>query len=104
MPENNYGQSYSYESSGTNSEGNHYCARDYGDSVRNTNSYHYSNKNGSYYYSNPDGSTYYNNGKGYAIYTPPSGSSGSSSQGGSSGNNEVLMRAYGVHETDTDDE
>jgi hypothetical protein len=59
---------YSYKSSGTNSQvslsdsslskgicetnggtkmsakGNHYCARDYGSSASNSNSYHYSNK------------------------------------------------------------
>ncbi|KAL5495572.1 hypothetical protein ACEPAI_1035 [Sanghuangporus weigelae] len=65
---------YSYKSSGTNSQGNHYCARDYGSSTPNQNAYHYSNTNGSYYYSNPDGSTYYNDGNGGSTYT----SSGSS--------------------------
>jgi hypothetical protein len=85
MPKDNHGQSYSYKSSGTNSNGNHYCARDYGTSASNSNSYHYSNNNGSYYYSNSDGSSYYNNGAGSASYTPASGSSGSASQGGSSG-------------------
>ncbi|KAL3958886.1 hypothetical protein ACCO45_007048 [Purpureocillium lilacinum] len=54
---------YQYKSSGTNSQGNHYCARDYGSGAANSNSYHYSNSDGSYYYSNPDGSTYYNNGQ-----------------------------------------
>ncbi|KAI8623210.1 hypothetical protein F5Y19DRAFT_391769 [Xylariaceae sp. FL1651] len=75
MPNN---QGYSYKSSGTNSQGNHYCARDYGSSASNPNSYHYSNSNGSYYYSNPNGSTYYNNGQGGSTYTSPSGNSGSS--------------------------
>ncbi|KAI9807909.1 MAG: hypothetical protein M1825_005215 [Sarcosagium campestre] len=75
MPRN---EGYSYKSSGTNSQGNHYCARDYGSSAQNSNSYHYSNSEGSYYYSNPNGSTYYNDGKGSSTYTPPSqGSSGS---------------------------
>ena len=60
-------RSYDYKSSGTNSQvntaqthrlfprsgnqaaddpvqGNHYCARDYGSSASNSNSYHYSNK------------------------------------------------------------
>lgn len=59
------GGDYSYKSSGTNSQvtfprpalfmtsqksraetfvqGNHYCARDYGSSASNSNSYHYSN-------------------------------------------------------------
>ncbi|KFA60156.1 hypothetical protein S40285_10883 [Stachybotrys chlorohalonatus IBT 40285] len=74
MPDN-----YSYKSSGTNSQGNHYCARDYGSGT--SNSYHYSNSNGSYYYSNPNGSSYYNSGSGYSSYTPPSG--GSQSQGSS---------------------
>ncbi|MCJ1357978.1 MAG: hypothetical protein MMC33_007975 [Icmadophila ericetorum] len=68
-------QPYSYKSSGENSQGNHYCARDYSSSSSqpaNTNTYHYSNTNGSYYYSNPSGSTYYNDGKGNATYAPPS--------------------------------
>ncbi|TDL28848.1 hypothetical protein BD410DRAFT_712098 [Rickenella mellea] len=70
---------YSYTGSGTNSQGNHYCSRDYGSSASNQNSYHYSNTNGSYYYSNPNGSTYYNDGQGGSTYTPPSG--------GNTGNN-----------------
>ncbi|KAI1319644.1 hypothetical protein F5Y16DRAFT_405902 [Xylariaceae sp. FL0255] len=74
---------YSYKSSCTNSQGNHYCARDYGSSAPNQNSYHYSNSNGSYYYSNSNGSTYYNNGNGGSTYTAPSGQSYQSS--GSSG-------------------
>ncbi|RMZ66683.1 hypothetical protein GMOD_00002042 [Pyrenophora seminiperda CCB06] len=61
---------YSVTSSGTNSQGNHYCSRDYGSSASNTNSYHYSNTDGSYYYSNPNGSTYHNNGKGGSTYNP----------------------------------
>ncbi|KAJ5691437.1 hypothetical protein N7488_012172 [Penicillium malachiteum] len=79
------GNGYSYKSSGTNSQGNHYCARDYGygADVPNSNSYHYSNTDGSYYYSNPNGSTYYNNGNGGSTYTPPSYNSNSNS--GSSG-------------------
>ncbi|CEJ92328.1 Putative Pc16g06240 protein [[Torrubiella] hemipterigena] len=72
---------YSYKSSGTNSQGNHYCARDYGSSASNQNSYHYSNQDGSYYYSNSNGSTYHNNGNGQSTYTPPS--SNSQSSGGS---------------------
>ncbi|QRV84381.1 hypothetical protein RhiJN_12397 [Ceratobasidium sp. AG-Ba] len=67
------GKAYTCRSHGINSRGNHYCSRDYGSSVPNQNSYHYSNADGSYYYSNPDGSTYYNNGRGYARYTSPSG-------------------------------
>ncbi|QRV98439.1 E4 ubiquitin-protein ligase UFD2 [Ceratobasidium sp. AG-Ba] len=51
------GKGYSYSGSGTNSQGNHYCSRDYGSSAPNQNSYHYSNTDGSYYYSNPNGST-----------------------------------------------
>ncbi|KAH8743774.1 hypothetical protein F5883DRAFT_655603 [Diaporthe sp. PMI_573] len=69
---------YSYKSSGSNSQGNHYCTRDYGSGASNPNSYHYSNSDGSYYYSNPNGSTYYNNGHGISTYTPPSGSSSGS--------------------------
>ncbi|OHW97301.1 hypothetical protein CSPAE12_04010 [Colletotrichum incanum] len=61
-------------------QGNHYCARDYGSSASNSNSYHYSNTDGSYYYSNPNGSTYYNNGSGGEKY-----SSGYGSGSGSSG-------------------
>ncbi|KAJ6264221.1 hypothetical protein Dda_0364 [Drechslerella dactyloides] len=72
MPTDNSGNSFEYKSSGTNSQGNHYCARDYGDGASNSNSYHYSNANGSYYYSNSNGSTYYNNGQGGSTYTPPS--------------------------------
>ncbi|CAI7602174.1 unnamed protein product [Penicillium viridicatum] len=71
MPYDNYGNWYSYNNSGINSQGNHYCSLDYGSDVFNSNSYHYSNQDGSYYYSNPDGSTYYNSGNGYAVYTPP---------------------------------
>jgi len=85
MPKDNHGQSYSYKSSGTNSSGNHYCARDYGSSASNSNSYHYSNSNGSYYYSNSDGSSYYNSGKGSSSYTPSSGGSSGKSSGSSSG-------------------
>ncbi|CCO36496.1 hypothetical protein BN14_10632 [Rhizoctonia solani AG-1 IB] len=73
---------YSYNSHGTNSQGNHYCSRDYGSSAPNQNSYHYSNSDGSYYYSNPNGSTYYNSGSGRADYTGPSGG-GWTSNGGS---------------------
>ncbi|KAM7200454.1 hypothetical protein V8F33_003900 [Rhypophila sp. PSN 637] len=76
------GNGYSYKSSGTNSQGNHYCARDYGNG---SNSYHYSNTDGSYYYSNPNGSTYHNNGSGGSTYTAPSGYSQSSGYGSSSG-------------------
>ncbi|KAL2833690.1 hypothetical protein BDW59DRAFT_138076 [Aspergillus cavernicola] len=71
MPNNNQG--YSYKGSGTNSQGNHYCARDYGSNSSNSNSYHYSNTDGSYYYSNSNGSTYHNNGNGGSTYTAPSG-------------------------------
>src|SRR5271170_2782573 len=85
MPKDNYGQSYNYKSSGTNSSGNHYCARDYGSSASNSNSYHYSNSNGSYYYSNSDGSSYYNTGNGSSSYTPPSGGSSGQSSGSSTG-------------------
>ncbi|KAF4212492.1 hypothetical protein CNMCM8980_000922 [Aspergillus fumigatiaffinis] len=70
MPQN---QDYTYKSSGTTSQGNHYCARDYGSGAANSNSFHYSNRDGSYYYSNPNGSSYYNDGKGGASYTPPGG-------------------------------
>ncbi|KAF7720082.1 Uncharacterized protein PECH_000577 [Penicillium ucsense] len=72
------GKGYNTTSSGTNSQGNHYCSRDYGSSASNSNSYHYSNTNGSYYYSNPNGSTYYNNGSGSSTYTAPSGNSSGS--------------------------
>ncbi|KIL65341.1 hypothetical protein M378DRAFT_77052 [Amanita muscaria Koide BX008] len=61
---------YTYTSSGTNSQGNHYCSRDHGDSGS---GYHYSNSNGSYYYNNPDGSTYYNSGNGYSQHTSSDG-------------------------------
>ncbi|KAF6838555.1 hypothetical protein CPLU01_02356 [Colletotrichum plurivorum] len=98
-------QGYSYKSSGTNNEvllrspanedsqtvqeqGNHYCARDYGSSASNQNSYHYSNTDGSYYYSNPNGSTYYNNGQGGSTYTSASGNTTSSGYGGSSGSSK----------------
>ncbi|QPC75415.1 hypothetical protein HYE68_006167 [Fusarium pseudograminearum] len=76
MPDN-----YEIKGSGTNSQGNHYCARDYGSSASNSNSYHYSNTDGSYYYSNPNGSTYHNDGQGSSTYTAPSGGSYSYSSG-----------------------
>lgn len=38
--EDNYGNSYDISSSGTNSQGNHYCSRDYGSDASNSNSYH----------------------------------------------------------------
>ncbi|KAG2413060.1 hypothetical protein HFD88_010619 [Aspergillus terreus] len=65
---------YYYTDSGTNSQGNHWCSRDYGtgsdsNGAGRGDAYHYSNQNGSYYYSNSNGSTYYNNGKGEAWYT-----------------------------------
>ncbi|KAJ6142497.1 Magnesium transporter MRS2/LPE10 [Penicillium samsonianum] len=85
MPEDNYGNEYSYKSSGENSQGNHYCSRDYGSGASNSNSYHYSNQDGSYYYSNSDGSKYYNSGKGDAVYTPPSAPANSSQNSGNSG-------------------
>ncbi|KAI7469021.1 hypothetical protein KC357_g6624 [Hortaea werneckii] len=69
----NGNRGYSVNSPGTNSQGNHYCTRDYGSSASNSNSYHYSNSDGSYYYSNPNGSTYYNSGSGYSNYTPSGG-------------------------------
>ncbi|ESK86012.1 hypothetical protein Moror_9423 [Moniliophthora roreri MCA 2997] len=72
---------YSYNGSGTNDQGNHWCSRDYGSSASNSNSYHYSNQDGSYYYSNPNGSTYYNDGNGSSNYTSPSGQSYSNSGG-----------------------
>ena len=79
MPSN---QGFTYKSHGTNSGGNHYCARDYGSSAANSNSYHYSNSDGSYYYSNPNGSTYHNNGQGGSTYTAPSGQKHQSGYGG----------------------
>ncbi|KAF4459419.1 hypothetical protein FALBO_13826 [Fusarium albosuccineum] len=75
---------YTYKSSGTNSQGNHYCARDYGSDAANSNSYHYSNTDGSYYYSNPNGSTYYNDGQGSSTYTSPSGDQSTTSSSDSS--------------------
>ncbi|RDI87305.1 hypothetical protein Vi05172_g2873 [Venturia inaequalis] len=65
------GAGYTITGSGTNSQGNHYCSRDYGSSASNGNSYHYSNTDGSYYYSNPNGSTYHNDGNGGSTYTKP---------------------------------
>ncbi|KAJ3170507.1 hypothetical protein HDU87_008742 [Geranomyces variabilis] len=64
---------HSYKSSGENSQGNHYCSRDYGSGAANQNSYHYSNKDDSYYYSNPNGSTYHESSSGKATYTAPNG-------------------------------
>ncbi|CAG8597798.1 16919_t:CDS:1, partial [Racocetra persica] len=57
------GTSDSY-STGTNSQGNHWCHR--GPSEANGGSYHYSNRDSSYYYQNSNGSTYYNDGRGNA--------------------------------------
>ncbi|KAF2716752.1 hypothetical protein K431DRAFT_202727, partial [Polychaeton citri CBS 116435] len=67
------GNGYTVTSSGTNSQGNHYCSRNYHSTASNPNSFHYSNIDGSYYYSNPNGSTCYNSGTGSSRYTPPSG-------------------------------
>ncbi|RPA90878.1 hypothetical protein L873DRAFT_1820357 [Choiromyces venosus 120613-1] len=75
MPSNNQG--YSYKSSGTNSQGNHYCARDYGSGAANSNAYHYSNSDGSYYYSNANASSYHSSPSGQGTYTAPSGSGSS---------------------------
>ncbi|PTB68274.1 hypothetical protein BBK36DRAFT_1114393 [Trichoderma citrinoviride] len=61
---------YTYKSSGTNDQGNHYCARDYGSDASNSNLYHYSN------------STYYNDGAGSSTYTSPSGYEYSTTQSG----------------------
>ncbi|KAK7953494.1 hypothetical protein PG996_014389 [Apiospora saccharicola] len=72
MPNQN-DQGYKITSSGVNSQGNHYCHRDYGDAVPNRNNYHYSNRDGGYYYKNPNGSTYYNDGRGKSTYTAPNG-------------------------------
>ncbi|KAJ5761764.1 uncharacterized protein N7511_005146 [Penicillium nucicola] len=85
MPEDNYGNSYTYTNSGENSQGNHYCTRDFGPEAPNSNSYHYSNQDGSYYYSNPDGSTYYNDGEGGYTYTAPTEPSQSSQSSNTSG-------------------
>ncbi|OQR88425.1 hypothetical protein THRCLA_10336, partial [Thraustotheca clavata] len=54
---------------GINSQGNRYNTP--APSQPNTDSYHYSNKDGSYYYKNSDGSSYYNNGQCRDNYTPP---------------------------------
>ncbi|KAJ7261807.1 hypothetical protein B0H12DRAFT_1013233 [Mycena haematopus] len=63
------GTDYTITSTGTNSQGNHYCHRESSAGS----GYHYSNSDGSYYYSNPNGSTYHNNGKESSTYTTPSG-------------------------------
>ncbi|TFK99934.1 hypothetical protein BDV98DRAFT_583908 [Pterulicium gracile] len=62
---------YIVTNSGTNSQGSHWCNRQYEGYSANTNAFHYSNRDGSYFYNNPDGSKYYNNGKGFSSYTPP---------------------------------
>ncbi|KAI5813355.1 hypothetical protein BZA77DRAFT_321898 [Pyronema omphalodes] len=75
MPSDNRGNTYNVTSHGTNSQGNHYCSRDFSSSsgsAGGSKGYHYSNSDGSYYYSNPNGSTYHNNGQGGSTYTPPS--------------------------------
>ncbi|KAM0755852.1 hypothetical protein T439DRAFT_320549 [Meredithblackwellia eburnea MCA 4105] len=41
MPKGNSDSSYNVTSSGTNSQGNHYCSRDYGSGAANSNSYHF---------------------------------------------------------------
>ncbi|KAJ8126027.1 hypothetical protein O1611_g7609 [Lasiodiplodia mahajangana] len=64
---------FTYKSHGTNGQGNHYCARDYGLEAPNQNAYHYSNTDNSYFYSNPDGSRYFNDGCGHETYTTPGG-------------------------------
>ncbi|RMZ43250.1 hypothetical protein CA14_007409 [Aspergillus flavus] len=73
------GKGYSYTGSGTNSQGNHYCSRDYGTGSDRTvlvvvmHTTTLTGHNGSYYYSNSNGSTYYNDGKGGSTYTPSGG-------------------------------
>ncbi|KAI8851257.1 calcium-activated chloride channel-domain-containing protein [Chytridium lagenaria] len=66
----NTGKGCSSYPSGTNSQGNHFCAR--GEGSASGGSYHYSNSNGSYYYQNSNGSTYYKSAGGEATYTRPS--------------------------------
>ncbi|KAI1736048.1 hypothetical protein F4680DRAFT_433228 [Xylaria scruposa] len=73
MSNNNKGGGFTYKSHGINSQGNHYCARDYGPDAPNQNAYHYSNRDRSYHYNNPDGSQYHNNGYGKETYTAPDG-------------------------------
>ncbi|KIO21183.1 hypothetical protein M407DRAFT_29176 [Tulasnella calospora MUT 4182] len=64
---------YTIKRSGINRRGNHWCARDYGASNLNPNTYYFRNIDGSFYYFNPDGSKYFNNGRGYVDYTDRSG-------------------------------
>ncbi|KAK1672315.1 hypothetical protein BDP55DRAFT_253867 [Colletotrichum godetiae] len=66
---------YSYKSSGSNSQGNYSCARDYGSSssTSNPNSYQYPNTSGSIHYSTPKSERYQNDGNGGSPYTSASG-------------------------------
>ncbi|PWN94720.1 hypothetical protein FA09DRAFT_302646 [Tilletiopsis washingtonensis] len=73
MSSSSQNNGYTIKSTGTNSQGNHWCSREFGPSAPSQNNYHYSNKDGSFHYKNPDGSTYHNDGKGNSTYTTPSG-------------------------------
>ncbi|KAG0149290.1 hypothetical protein CROQUDRAFT_653867 [Cronartium quercuum f. sp. fusiforme G11] len=81
MPNDNRGQHYNVTSHGTNSEGNHYCSRQYDNQASDANAFHYSNRDNSYYYSNSDGSTFHQGSNGTSTYTTPSGDSYTRSQG-----------------------
>ncbi|EXF82330.1 hypothetical protein CFIO01_10309 [Colletotrichum fioriniae PJ7] len=68
---------YSYKSSGSNSQGNYSCARDYGNSSSsgsaNPNSYQYPSASGSIHSSTPKSERYQNDGNGGSPYTSASG-------------------------------
>ncbi|KAI0810025.1 hypothetical protein GGR55DRAFT_647701 [Xylaria sp. FL0064] len=68
-----YHGEYKVKREGVNSQGNYYCARDYGRKAKNQNCYYYCNADMSEYYSNPDGSQYFDNGRGTETYTTPDG-------------------------------
>ncbi|KAI0436437.1 hypothetical protein F4803DRAFT_225413 [Xylaria telfairii] len=53
---------FTCKSHGINSQGNYYCARDYGANVPNHDAYCCSNNDRSYFYNNPDDGRYHNDG------------------------------------------
>ncbi|KAI0975152.1 hypothetical protein F4678DRAFT_484870 [Xylaria arbuscula] len=68
-----YYGNYTVKSEGTNSQGNHYRALDYGPNAPNQNAYDYHNVDRSRFSSNPDGSQYFDNARGTETYKTPDG-------------------------------
>ncbi|KAG5938432.1 hypothetical protein E4U53_008011 [Claviceps sorghi] len=67
-----------YNSSGTNSQGSHFCSHHHGSSTTNSIGYYYLIPDGSYNYAKPGEYTCYDNGIEGSAYTTPNGDSSSS--------------------------